>query len=649
MLSSQRMCGGPRVTRSARVDASEVTLLHVLRFERAVKPSCVAHRLRFDVATRRAPSQMTRVSSARMTSAITRRAAIKRRVVMKRFALTLLSFAAIGLAACQGHSPTAPGESPAFGPADGVLNEGSGSSFSVRISASPSRISAGQSSTLTWTSAGATAVYLDGVAVSRSGSKSVSPRATTTYTLLGVNGSRRTSSTATVTVREADDDEHGGGDDDHTGTTLTATLTALPTTIQSGQSSLLTWITSNATSVYLDGVAVDPNGTKTVSPTATKTYNLVAMSGSNRVRSSATVTVSGTAPPPVVMPTATLDPPIATIQSGQSVTLTWNTTDATSATINGNPVPLDGSQAYSPTVTTTYELVATNAAGSDVATSIVTVTTSAPPPPPPSPPTPMPTALLTAMATSIQSGQSTTLQWATSNATSVTLDGAPVNANGSRVVSPTATTTYVLVASNSAGSVQSSATVTVTAPPPPPPPTPMPTALLTAMPTSIQSGQSATLQWATSNATSVTLDGAPVNANGSRVVSPTATTTYVLVASNSAGSVQSSATVTVAAPPPPPPPPPPAGLTWVNDIQPITSTHCTMCHSGPSPTAGFDLSTYAGTMTRVTPGDPNSRLIQMTQTGGAMHGFLIDSTDPTGNTHAQTIYDWIVTFGAPQQ
>jgi hypothetical protein len=92
----------------------------------------------------------------------------------------------------------------------------------------------------------------------------------------------------------------------------------------------------------------------------------------------------------------------------------------------------------------------------------------------------------------------------------------------------------------------------------------------------------------------------------------------------------------------------------VNDIQPITSTHCTMCHSGPYPTAGYDLSTYAGTMTRVSflpsgAGDPNSRLIQMTQTGGAMHGYLIDSTDPTGNTHAKTIYDWIVTFGAPQQ
>jgi hypothetical protein len=176
----------------------------------------------------------------------------------------------------------------------------------------------------------------------------------------------------------------------------------------------------------------------------------------------------------------------------------------------------------------------------------------------------------------------------------------------------------------------------------------MPTALINAMPMSIQSGQSSTLQWSTSNATTITLNGSPVSASGSRVVSPTATTTYTLVATNASGSVPSAVTVTVTAPPPPPPPPP-AGLTWVNDIQPITSTHCTMCHSGPFPTAGYDLSTYAGTMTRVTPFDSSSRLIQMTRTGGAMHGYLIDSTDPTGDIHAKTIFDWIVTFGAPQQ
>jgi len=49
-------------------------------------------------------------------------------------------------------------------------------------------------------------------------------------------------------------------------------------------------------------------------------------------------------------------------------------------------------------------------------------------------------------------------------------------------------------------------------------------------------------------------------------------------------------------------------------------------------------------MAVVTPGDPNSRIIQMTRPGGSMRGFL---ADPVGQS--QKIYDWIVTFGAPQQ
>jgi hypothetical protein len=94
-------------------------------------------------------------------------------------------------------------------------------------------------------------------------------------------------------------------------------------------------------------------------------------------------------------------------------------------------------------------------------------------------------------------------------------------------------------------------------------------------------------------------------------------------------------TVTVAAP----------AITYVNNIKPIMDSNCIMCHGGPFPTAGRDFSTYAGVMTVVTPFDPNSRLIQMTQTGGAMHFYLQPDTD----VRAKTIYDWIVTYGAPQQ
>lgn len=103
--------------------------------------------------------------------------------------------------------------------------------------------------------------------------------------------------------------------------------------------------------------------------------------------------------------------------------------------------------------------------------------------------------------------------------------------------------------------------------PPPPPPPPVvekpaparPTANLTAEPTSIERGKSATLKWNSSNATSAELNqgiGA-VSTSGSREVFPTETTTYQLSVKGDGGTATASATVTVRTPPPPPPPPKP--------------------------------------------------------------------------------------------
>jgi hypothetical protein len=564
--------------------------------------------------------------------------AIRRRE-MKRIGLAVLWVGVMSLAACGGRTPSAPsgdgGSKPAVSGGATTspispLDDDSSSYLTASLSLSPTTIQQGQSATLTWSTNNAEHVYLNGSEVYRNGSKTVSPSSTTTYTLVATHDDHRASDTETLTVTSS---SGGGGDDG----TLRASLTASPDTIQLGQSSTLTWTTSGAEHVYLNGVEVSQSGSRTVSPSSTRTYALLAVHDANRVSDTATVTVSGTTPPPppvVSPPTASLTPASTTINAGQSATLTWSTTNATSVTMNGSPVALNGSQAYSPTATTTYTLVATNSAGSATATANVTVT-AAPPPP-----AQMPTASLSANPTSIQTGQSTTLTWSTTNATSVTMNGSPVALNGSQAYSPTATTTYTLVATNSAGSANATATVTVTAPPPPPPPPPppAPTALLTAMPTSIQSGQSSTLQWSTSNAATVTLNGGSVAANGSRMVSPTTTTTYTLVATNASGSVTSTATVTVTAPPPPPPP----GLTYVNDTKPIFDSRCLFCHSGPTPTAGLDLSTYAGVMTVVTPGDPNSRLIQMTQPGGPMNGYLLSG-------QADIIRQWIVNYNAAQQ
>ncbi len=101
---------------------------------------------------------------------------------------------------------------------------------------------------------------------------------------------------------------------------------------------------------------------------------------------------------------------------------------------------------------------------------------AAPPPPPPPPPPPTPTASISVSPDTIQKGQSATLNWQTSNATDVSIDGiGAVQASGSQSVSPTDSTTYHLVAKGSGGSQEASTRLTVTPPPmtqAPPPPSP---------------------------------------------------------------------------------------------------------------------------------------------------------------------------------
>src|SRR6185503_10821032 len=85
--------------------------------------------------------------------------------------------------------------------------------------------------------------------------------------------------------------------------------------------------------------------------------------------------------------------------------------------------------------------------------------------------------------------------------------------------------------------------------PPPPPPTPAPTATFSAAPASVTAGQASVLSWNTTNAASVSIDQwiCAVAVSGTRSVSPSATTTYKVTATNATGSVTATTTVTVTA------------------------------------------------------------------------------------------------------
>jgi peptidoglycan-associated lipoprotein len=93
-------------------------------------------------------------------------------------------------------------------------------------------------------------------------------------------------------------------------------------------------------------------------------------------------------------------------------------------------------------------------------------------------------------------------------------------------------------------------------PPPPPPAAARPTVTLQASPTSINKGESATLNWNSTDATELSIapEVGAVTAQGSTKVTPSDSTTYTITASGPGGSTSATATVTVNAPPPPPPP-----------------------------------------------------------------------------------------------
>jgi peptidoglycan-associated lipoprotein len=75
--------------------------------------------------------------------------------------------------------------------------------------------------------------------------------------------------------------------------------------ITAGDSAVLTWNTNNATTVSIDGIGEVPDsGVKTVTPTFSTSYRLVAKGAGGTVDAVARVTVN--APPPVVVPASNM-------------------------------------------------------------------------------------------------------------------------------------------------------------------------------------------------------------------------------------------------------------------------------------------------------------------------------------------------------
>ena len=95
---------------------------------------------------------------------------------------------------------------------------------------------------------------------------------------------------------------------------------------------------------------------------------------------------------------------------------------------------------------------------------------------------------------------------------------------------------------------------------------------------------------------------------------------------------------------PTPAPTPGQALSYNQDLKPIFDSDCVFCHSGSRPSAGYSMSTYAGVMRDVAPGNPNSRLVIWTQPGGSMYRFWSGSA----SQKAAEVRQWVVTYNAQQ-
>lgn len=311
----------------------------------------------------------------------------------------------------------------------------------------------------------------------------------------------------------------------------TIAFDAQPTTINQGQSTTISWQATNANSVSISpsvlpaGQAYPMSGSAQVSPAQTTTYTATATDSSGRTVSS---TVTVTVVPAGSQPAISLSIAPQIVASGQTATITWQSTNATSVTIKPSiltedttALDLSGSAAIFPTANTTYTAVATGAGG---VTAQTTATVN------------ILTVSLTASPTTIGAGQSATLSWNSANATGVSIDqgiGPQTAPSGSITVNPAATTTYTITATN--GSATATAQATVNAPL---------SVTLTAKPANITPGQQSTLSWNARGATSLSIDNGvgPVTGQTSAVVSPAQTTTYTITAADAGGHTTTAAT-----------------------------------------------------------------------------------------------------------
>ena len=250
------------------------------------------------------------------------------------------------------------------------------------------------------------------------------------------------------------------------------TFVTSATSVAPGDTVELSWTTTGASQV---SIVTDSNitvlntteraGSVTTEPlNETTSFTLTASANGNSVDQTLTVTVQTVdTPPSVTSFAATPD----TLIEGESSTLAWQVTGTEPVTIvitdgDGTEITsstnLTGTMMVTPVATTTYTLVATNSAGSDMAMESITV----------NPPMGARVVDFSAEPTDIAPGQSSVLSWTVENADRVVVTSGGMTLSdstaltGSLTVMPMMTTAYELTAFNANGNANGAETITVT-------------------------------------------------------------------------------------------------------------------------------------------------------------------------------------------
>jgi phospholipase C len=243
----------------------------------------------------------------------------------------------------------------------------------ISISANPTAMTAGSSAILTVVAKNATAVAVTGSDSSKytlsatGGTQAVSPAKTTTYTATATNAAGKNSATATLTVTP--------------NPIPSVTVTATPASIYLGGSSALTVTASYATTVVLTGSdgttynLASTGGLQNVAPAATTTYTATATGAGGTAAGTATVTVS-----PDPQPSVSVVANPSTIVAGNTAFLTVAASNATEVSIAGSDgtsytlsQATGGTQAVTPTATTTYTVTAVGGTNTTPVTAATTV------------------------------------------------------------------------------------------------------------------------------------------------------------------------------------------------------------------------------------------------------------------------------------